>query len=125
MEGITEPVVKFKKRQRKIQSRKCPESPTGSQSGSAPSDDDNNGRPSRRDKRTKTATGSEASGIPPSSELYPTVFVADRSVHVAAQDNTATAPARPVGPARVASNVRTTIFTDYSPDVCKDVRNKS
>ncbi|KAK4219465.1 hypothetical protein QBC37DRAFT_436653 [Rhypophila decipiens] len=73
-----------------------------------------------RDKKSKTETG--GSKAPSSSEALPaTTFAADRSAALS-RDDFVTAPARSVGPARVASNVRTTVVTDYSADVCKDYK---
>lgn len=60
-------------------------------------------------------------GTGDSNPLPVTTFAADRSA-IASRDELVTTPARSVGPiSAVASNVPTTIVTDYSPDVCKDV----
>ncbi|KAM7215837.1 hypothetical protein V8F06_008778 [Rhypophila decipiens] len=64
-------------------------------------------------KRRETPSGGESDCSASSDDV--------RRPHRDKKSKTETGtPARSVGPARVASNIRTTVVTDYSADVCKD-----
>ena len=63
----------------------------------------------------------------PGTELFPTVFQADRNVPLNVT-NDATKGSNwfdettKIGPTQASTNVRTTTITDFTPDVCKDYK---
>ena len=133
-EGVPTPsAVLFKKRSSRPKGnvRKRPATPVSSQS-----DDTSDGPSSESDqlqrhkaKRRHPNTGViiPTSTKNPSTEPLPTVFQPDRSVLLSAA-NDATKGSNwfdentKIGPIKASTNVRTTTFTDFAPDVCKDYK---
>jgi RING finger protein 113A len=133
-EGVAAPpVVSFKKRSSRPNRniRKRPATPISSQiddtSDYHSSEDDSlqRHRVKRRHQNNIVVTAPSTNN--PTTELFPTIFQADRNVPLTAK-NDATKRSNwfdentKIGPTRASTNVRTTIVTDFSPDVCKDFK---
>jgi RING finger protein 113A len=133
-EGVAAPsVVLFKKRSSRPKGniRKRLATPISSQT------DDTSDYPSSEDdwlqrhrvKRRHQNTGViiPTSTKNPSTELFPTVFQADRNVPLNAT-NDATKRSNwfdentKIGPTQASTNVRITTVTDFAPDACKDYK---
>ncbi|RTE79006.1 Pre-mRNA-splicing factor cwc24 [Fusarium euwallaceae] len=114
-----EPTIKFKRSSGKANLRK--RMPAFSTASSSDSDDS----PSSQDnhvKRLKTNPSAQGSTTTSSQDLFPTLFAAaDGSIPIA-NNNEVTNSARAVGPVKRPTNVRATVTTDFSPDVCKDYK---
>lgn len=118
-----EPAIKFKKRSGKANLRKRvhrspPTSSSDSDDSSSPQEDAKLRRISA--KRSKTRLSAQEPTATPSHDIFPSPFTADRAVAMTST-NDATNLARAVGPVKKPTNVRTTVTTDFAPDVCKDV----
>ncbi len=133
-EGVAAPsVVLFKKRSSRPNGniRKRPATPITSQtddtSDYSPSEDDwlQRHRVKRRHQNTGVITPPSTKN--PSTELFPTVLRSNRNVPLGAT-NDATKRSNwfdentKIGPTQASTNVRTTIVTDFAPDVCKDYK---
>jgi RING finger protein 113A len=127
-EGVAAPsAVLFKKRNSRPKGniRKRLATPISSQT------DDTSDYPSSEDdwlqrhrvKRRHQNTGMiiPTSTKNPSTELFPTVFQADRNVPLNAT-NDATKGSTQIGPTQTSTNVHTTTVTNFTPDVCKDYK---
>jgi len=132
-EGVAAPpIVLFKKRSLRPKGniRKRPATPNSSQTDDPsddPSEDDSleRHRVKRRHQNTIVVTAPSTNN--PTTEVFPTVFQADRNAPLTAT-NDATKRSNwfdentKIGPRQASTNVRTTIVTDFSPDVCKDFK---
>jgi RING finger protein 113A len=130
-----QPVLTFKKRNAKAKAniRERPPTPTLSESDDSSSEDESGHRFKRRKKNTGAVTVSSTNNKPSDTNLSATVFTADRNASITStndatkqsnwfDEDTKNAPKKPVGPVKAPTNVRMTVVTDYSPDVCKDFK---
>ena len=140
------PIITFKKRNAKAKGniRGRPPSPVQSSSDDDYySENDARHRVKRRKKNVGAVVASTTNIKSSDKDLPATVFKADRNTAIAnANDATKrsnwydeelkdkgpknrdpqAAPKKAVGPVKAPTNVRMTVFTDFSPDVCKDYK---
>ncbi|KAG6367909.1 hypothetical protein INS49_002108 [Diaporthe citri] len=116
-----ESTIKFKKRSGKASLRK--RALTSSPTSSDDSDDGASSQDDTKPRRTRVKRSKTKPSAPETSsqDLFPAPFAADRAVPLASK-NDAARSARAVGPEKRPANVRTTVITDFSPDVCKDYK---
>jgi RING finger protein 113A len=133
-EGVAAPlVVLFKKRSSRPKGniRKRPATSISSQiddtSDNPSSEDDPPQRHRVKGRYQNTIVVTAPSTNNPMTELFPTIFQADRNIPLTAT-NDATKRSnwfdedKKIGPIQASTNVRTTVVTDFSPDVCKDYK---
>jgi RING finger protein 113A len=141
--------ITFKKRNAKAKGniRERPPTPVQSSSDDGYSSEDNAGhRVKRRKKNAGAVVASSKNSTSTDKDLSATVFKADRNTSIS-NTNDATkrsnwydeeskdkdsknkdskeAPKKSLGPVKAPTNVRTTVVTDFAPDVCKDVSPQS
>jgi RING finger protein 113A len=126
--------ITFKKRNAKAKGNIRERPPTPTQSSSDDSSDDDSGhRIKRRKKNVGAVTASSTNNKSSDKDLSATVFTADRNTSIAStndatkqsnwyDEGSKNAPKRSVGPVKAPTNVRTTVVTDFAPDVCKDYK---
>lgn len=144
--GAPPMTITFKKRNARAKGniRERPPSPAHS---SSDDDSSSEGTSEHRIKRRKRNTGAviatTTNNVPPGKDISATVFKADRNASIASTNDATKrsnwydeeskdkdgkakeskdAPKKSVGPVRAPTNVRTTVVTDFSPDVCKDYK---
>ncbi|RSL56961.1 Pre-mRNA-splicing factor cwc24 [Fusarium duplospermum] len=118
-----ESTIKFKRSRGKANLRKrIPAISTTSSSDSDDSSSQDDTKPrGTHVERLKTNPSAQGSTTTSSQDLCPTLFTADGAVPIS-NNNYAANSARAVGPVKRPTNVRTTVTTDFSPDVCKDYK---
>jgi RING finger protein 113A len=130
-----QPVVTFKKRnaKAKVNIRERPPTPSPPESDGSSSEDESGHRVKRRKKNTSAVTVSSIGSKPFDNDISATVFTADRNASITStndatkqsnwfDEESKNAPKRSVGPVKAPTNVRMTVVTDFSPDVCKDYK---
>ena len=138
--------ITFKKRNAKSKGNIREKPPTPVQSSSDDgysSEEDNSGhRVKRRKKNAGAVVASSKNNTTTDKDLSATVFKADRNATISSTNDATKrsnwydeesknkdsknkdskeAPKKSVGPVKAPTNVRTTVVTDFAPDVCKDV----